>query len=71
MTTDKSEETGMGLLVRSAGSFHGFRVSRGDINNYFENCLETFYRLTASFDLTLKGGYFVPSFVISLLAFCR
>jgi hypothetical protein len=29
MTTDKSEETGMGLLVRSAGSFHGSVVLKG------------------------------------------
>ena len=36
MTTDKSEETGMGLLVRSAGSFHGFRVSERDMNYCFE-----------------------------------
>jgi hypothetical protein len=36
MHTDKSEDTGMGLRVRSAGSFHGFRVSQRDMNNYLE-----------------------------------
>ena len=36
MTTDKSEETGMGLHVRSAGSFLGFRVSRRDVKSCFE-----------------------------------
>ena len=27
---DKSEDTGMGLRIGSAGSFHGFGVSHGD-----------------------------------------
>ena len=36
MHTDKSEDTGMGLHIRSAGSFHGFRVSRRDMRYCFE-----------------------------------
>ena len=36
MHTDKSEDTGMGLHIRSAGSFLGFRVSRRDVRS----CLE-------------------------------
>ena len=40
MHTDKSEETGMSLHVRSAGSFHGFRVSRRDMSY----CIESFSR---------------------------
>jgi hypothetical protein len=37
--TDKSEDTGMGLHVGSAGSFHGFRVTRRDV----KSCLEKLF----------------------------
>jgi hypothetical protein len=32
---DKSEDTGMGSHVRSAGSFHGFRVAWRDVINFY------------------------------------
>ena len=49
MHTDKSEDTGMGLHIRSAGSFHGFRVSRRDVKSCLEKSFDRVYpALTAA-----------------------